>query len=116
MKIVEIGANFMEDEFYYISESSPQVDEAMDTIEAGISNEESVGDEEVEKDVLTWLLGELLDKYVRQTHPNVRQVCEPIYLFMFNMFMLGKYMICIKHYVQYRRDFEGNSSGHVVVI
>lgn len=49
---------------------SAQPEEAMDTSEGGTSDEKSI---DPEADVLTWLLGQLLDNYVPQTHPNVRQ-------------------------------------------
>ena len=56
----------------------------MDTSEGVTSSDEKTGDSEA--DVLTWLLGQLLDNYVPQTHPNVRQVsqtfsCGDRYLF-----------------------------------
>lgn len=55
---------------FFISETA-EVDEVMDTSEAG-----SCGQDTGEKDELAWLLGELLDKYVHQTQPSVRQVGE----------------------------------------
>ncbi|KAG7160614.1 Proteasome adapter and scaffold protein ECM29-like [Homarus americanus] len=60
----------MEKDFVKSDEkTSHTVEEAMDTTEG----EGAVVHGEAEKDVLTWLLGELLDKYVRQTQPSVRQ-------------------------------------------
>lgn len=55
------------------SGTSEQPEVAMDTSEDGVGGPENSGD--AEKDVLTWILGKLLDHYVNQTHPNVRQVC-----------------------------------------
>ncbi|XP_045609918.2 proteasome adapter and scaffold protein ECM29 isoform X1 [Procambarus clarkii] len=51
----------------------PDIDEAMDTSEGAATGDDVVTNTQVEKDVLTWVLGELLDKYVRQTQPSVRQ-------------------------------------------
>lgn len=45
----------------------------MDTSEDRMGD--STNDGDAETDVLTWLLGKLLDSYVNQAHPNVRQVC-----------------------------------------
>ena len=46
----------------------------MDTSEGGAARDEKTVYSEA--DVLTWLLGKLLDSYVPQTHPNVRQVSK----------------------------------------
>lgn len=59
----------------YYSGVSAQPEEAMDTSEGGVTSEEKTGDSV--GDVLTWLLGQLLDSYVSQAHPNVRQVSQP---------------------------------------
>ncbi|XP_071525915.1 proteasome adapter and scaffold protein ECM29 [Panulirus ornatus] len=63
----------MEKDYVKSDKKTSQIDEAMDIKEVGASNDESLVGQEVEKDVLTWLLEELLHKYVQQTHPNVRQ-------------------------------------------
>lgn len=46
----------------------------MDTTESSDATVDMSPDQDSDNDTLTWLLGELLDKYVSQTQPSVRQV------------------------------------------
>lgn len=64
----------MEKDYVKLEEKMfPHTDEAMDISEGASSIGEALQNTEAEKDTLTWILGELLDKYVRQTQPSVRQ-------------------------------------------
>lgn len=61
--------------YYFLLYQEPAEEaEAMDTTESSDATVDMSPDQDSDPDTLTWLLGELLDKYVSQTQPSVRQV------------------------------------------
>lgn len=63
----------MEKDYVKMAEKPAEEAEAMDTTESSDATVDMSPDQDSDPDTLTWLLGELLDKYVSQTQPSVRQ-------------------------------------------